>query len=117
MPASSSPTPFLTLRWKFFYVVAAVVVMSGGLSAILGTRMNAALREEHANKARALALNLATNAEEPILIDNRANLSTLLAASREGDHEVVYAFALDRQGKVIGHSFKGGFPPELLGKV
>ncbi|HEY5995975.1 MAG TPA: HAMP domain-containing protein, partial [Candidatus Deferrimicrobiaceae bacterium] len=97
--------------------MAAVVVMSGGLSAILGTRMNSALREEHANKARALAMNLATNAEEPILIDSRVNLSSLLAASREGDPEIVYAFVLDRQGKIIGHTFKGGFPPELLRRV
>ncbi len=114
MPENSSVRTFLTLRWKFYYVVAAIVVLMGILSIVLGTRMSKALRKEHEGKGNALAVNLAAGSEEPILLDSRVKLASLLVNAKEEDSEIVYAFVLDKRGGVVAHTFIGTLPADIL---
>lgn len=115
MPESSGPNPFLTLRWKFFYIVAAVVILMGVMSIVLGSTMNKALRREHDNKGAALAGNLAAMAAEPILFDSTVSIAFLLADAKESNREIVYAFVCDHRGDVISHTFDDSFPADLRG--
>ncbi len=113
MRESSGRTAFLSLRWKFFFIVAAVVVLMGALSIVTGSTMTRALRREHDNKAATLANSLATMATEPMLTESSVNLAQLLADAKESDPEIVYAFVCNRRGEVISHTFGGPFPTDL----
>jgi len=117
MRPSNALNAFLSLRWKFFLIVAAVVILMGVLSIVLGSTMNEALRSEHDDKGAALSKNLATLAAEPILIDSSVSLALLLADAKDSNREVVYAFVCDRRGEVISHTFAGPVPPDLLATV
>jgi signal transduction histidine kinase len=63
---------------------------------------------------RSLAINLAANSEEPILVDSRVNLTTLLLTAKEMEPDISYAFVLDRKNAVVAHTFPAAIPSSLL---
>ncbi len=114
MRGSSGPAAFLSIRWKFFFIVAGVVVLMGALSIVVMSSMNAALQAEHDAKGTSLAHGVAAMAEEPVLVESSVSLAALLSDAKASDPDVIYAFVCDKRGEVIAHSFPGPFPPALL---
>lgn len=114
MRGNSGPHPLLTLRWKIFYLVGGVVVLMGALYVLLGEKMDKVLREEHDRKGIALANNISNLSTEHVLLDSPLTLSSMLEEAKATDRDIVYLFVQDRHGDVMGHTFIGSFPPDLL---
>jgi signal transduction histidine kinase len=114
MLLNSPLEPFLSIRWKFSGIVAASVLLMGVLSLVLFLAMDTALRSEHEAQGLAVARSLAANAADPILVDNRVQLTTLLVNAMGENREIVYAFATNAEGVVVAHTFVNAFPNDLL---
>jgi two-component system, NtrC family, sensor kinase len=106
----------LSVRGKINLGIAAIVIVSGLISAALVSR--AALRamsEESRKRGVNLVRNLATRAIEPTLGRNYLALGSIVGQTKSLDDSLDYVFLLDRDGAVLAHSFGNAFPVELLG--
>jgi signal transduction histidine kinase len=61
-----------------------------------------------------IARSLAASAVKPILTENRITLQLLVNETLRDEEDIRYVFVVDRQGKVLAHTFGQGFPRELL---
>jgi PAS domain S-box-containing protein len=71
-----------------------------------------ALLTETRKRGMVLSENLAMRVSDSMLSMDLLRLKNMVDELKKVD-DIVYAFILDRQGNVLVHSFKGGFPVEL----
>jgi signal transduction histidine kinase len=65
-----------------------------------------------------VSADLAASSVDPILLDDRFSLHRLLTETVENHEDLIYAFVIDPDGVVLGHTFgPDGFPVQLLGLV
>lgn len=107
-------TPFFS-RLKFetklnLGILAIVIFMALTLLPIVTRMTSSALINENKKRGLALAESLAARAIDPILTQNYLVLRNLVG--EPGD--AVYAFILNNEGRVVGHSFLRGFPVDLI---
>ncbi len=77
--------------------------------------MREALLEENRNRGISIAANLAARAAEPILTLDFLSLKNLVDEVARLNDDISYGFILGRDGEVLVHTFKGGFPVEMKG--
>ena len=77
---------------------------------LLGT-----LRAEYLTHGRTMAENLATRSEHFVLTEDFVSLLQLVKNLKGSDDDVAYAYVGDRKGRVLAHTFAGGFPKDLVG--
>jgi two-component system NtrC family sensor kinase len=66
-------------------------------------------------KGRNMAVNLAARSEHFVLTDEFVSLLQLVKDLKNSDIDITYAYVSDRKGRVLAHTFAGGFPADLVG--
>jgi PAS domain S-box-containing protein len=103
-----------SIRAKINLGIIAIVLISVILIALSTSQIvSHALYREHRNRGIALAANLAARSEDAILAIDFLRLKSLISEIMETTDDMLYAFIQDREGRVLTHTFSGGFPVQL----
>jgi len=103
----------LSLKNKFFFSTLAVILLVSLLIALF-TRwvLISSLTLEIKRRGMGIAESIAENCRGPILTENRPALTSLAFDARLGERRqlVVYVYILDKERRVLAHSFTHPFP-------
>jgi PAS domain S-box-containing protein len=103
-----------SIRAKINLGIIAIVLLSVVLIALSTSQIvSRALFREHRNRGLALAANLAARSEDAILALDFLRLKSLASEIMETTDDMFYAFIQDSEGRVLTHTFVGGFPVQL----
>ncbi len=107
----------LSLKNKIFFSTLAFILLLSVVIALF-TRwvLISSLTTELEHRGLGIARNIADNSREFILTENSAELTNLtFEARRSGRNTLVrYAFIMDKNGKLLSHTFTEDFPDNLL---
>lgn len=105
----------VSVRTKILGMVLALTV-SLGLGVTLQVRqvMAESLLAELDDRGHSVARDLALRSVAPLMAGNQAALQALLTETVANHPDARYAFILNRQGRVLAHTFPGAVPPALL---
>jgi two-component system, NtrC family, sensor kinase len=104
----------IALRSKIHIgLISLLLLFGGGIYLIASRILSEALLEDYRSRGQLVAGNLAAWAVEPVLAMDFARLKTLVDDAVHSNKDVHYAFILNDRGKVLVHTFAGGFPTEL----
>jgi PAS domain S-box-containing protein len=78
-------------------------------------RLSSALRQECLVKGRNMAGHLSARSERLVLTEEYVSLLQLATDLRDSDEDIAYVYVADRHGRVLVHTFEGGFPEDLRG--
>jgi len=102
------------LAFKFSLAALLIIITMGiGIYFIADETISQNLYEAHKEKGLSIVSSLASNAADPLLLDNIVRLQLLLKNTEQGDKEIVYIFIIDSSGNVAAHTLPGGFPHGL----
>ncbi|OGT25316.1 MAG: hypothetical protein A2Z17_04500 [Gammaproteobacteria bacterium RBG_16_66_13] len=96
--------------------IVLLVVLALGLAVAWYVRNNVAssLNEELELRGTAIGNGLAVHAADYILTDDLFELYRVAQNSLRADEDVRYIYIEDAEGRVLVHTFSGGFPTDLL---
>lgn len=105
----------LSVRARLLAMAGLLVVLLGFGSVVqvrlaLQQTVGSELSKRSLSLARAVALRVA----DPLLTRNTLEVGQILRDVVQNDPDVRYAFVVDARGKLIAHTFAGGFPRDLL---
>lgn len=80
----------------------------------INTIVTSTLYDQHRMRGETIAVNLAANSADLVLVEKRSQLHLLLGNAQQANKEVVYIFIIDGKDQVVAHTFPGGFPGGLL---
>ncbi|NDV21794.1 ATP-binding protein [Desulfovibrio sp. JC022] len=104
----------LRFRTKINLGLTLIVAFTSLIIAIFVIRMSSdALIEQSRKRGEVLAGNLALRAENPLLSVDLLNLGSMVNELKKADDEIVYAFIMDDQNRVLANTFSDGFPVQL----
>ncbi len=104
----------MRFRNKLNLGIGLIVLFTSLLLATVFTRTSAdALLQESKRRGQVLADNLALHATDPVLSMDLLMLKNMVDELHSVDEDIVYAFLLDSQNRILVHSFGHGFPTEL----
>jgi signal transduction histidine kinase len=110
----SAPLASVGVRTKILVMVGGLVLAMGvAVTVQVGVRLSQVLLAELDARAEAIGRDLASRGRDLILTDNRYALKEVLTDVRVHNADVLYAFFLDREGRVVAHSFQQGVPSGL----
>ena len=105
----------LSLSTKINAGIALIVLIFGLVSTIMVVRITSrALLEEIKKRGSSLTLNLAAKTTEPLLAQDFLRLKDVVDEIKASSDDIFYAFVLDKNGQVMSHTFKKGFPVALI---
>lgn len=105
----------LSIRTKINLGIALVIFILGVVSTVLVVRITSgALMEEIKKRGASLTLNLAARSTEPLLAQDFLRLKDVVDEIKASSDDIVYAFVLEKNGQVMSHTFRTGFPVALL---
>ena len=105
---------FNSIKSKWLLAVSSIVICSGLLISILVTqRYSHNLSETMVAQAENLAQGISLEATDKILINDLVALQKMLNHQMHSHPTITYLFIL-RDGQILAHTFKKGFPTELL---
>ncbi len=103
-----------SIRAKINLGIIAIVLLSVVLIALSTSQIvSRALFREHRNRGIALAANLAARSGDAVLALDFLRLKSLISEIMETTDDMLYAFIQDADGRVLTHTFSGGFPVQL----
>ena len=103
------------LARKFVIWIVFIIMLLGVLTTVLvQMSLTNTLSEELRERGRVISRNLATSIIEPILIEDTVYVHRLVENTKKTEKDVKYIYITDARGKVLVHTFEGGFPGELL---
>jgi len=102
------------IAWGGFAVVVVLVLAVGGYTS---WRVIQARERELEERAEGVARTLAAQVLDPVLTESQLTLAHVLRQATRTDPDVRYAFVVSSPGRVLGHTFEGGFPVALLATV
>ncbi len=106
----------LSLRTKIMICcIGLVALLDLMVVMFVRSQLVSTLREDSLAKGRTMADNLAARSEHFVLTEGLGSLMQLVSDLKKSDEDVAYAYVTDRKGRVLAHSFVGGFPPDLAG--
>lgn len=121
-PYGRKPMPGIRLltrmrfKDKINFGITSVVIFFGVLSAVLVSRVAViTLLEENRDRGRSMAVNMASRAVDPLLAKDFLRLKNLVDEIERLSDYTLYAFIQDKNNDVLVHTFKRGFPVELIG--
>jgi signal transduction histidine kinase len=110
----SAPLMPVGVRTKILVMVGGLVLAMGiAVTVQVGVHLSQVLLAELNARAEAIGRDLASRGRDLILTDNRYGLKEVLNDVRVHNPDVLYAFFLDREGRVVAHSFQQGVPSGL----
>ncbi len=105
----------LSLFGKFALGISFTVIVFGVLNAfIVRNSVHQSLNEEFEKRGYFIARALAEQAVSYILANDPAGLNMLINEIMAIDQTIYYAFVVNGQGEVLGHSFSEQVPRDLL---
>jgi PAS domain S-box-containing protein len=105
----------MELRTKFItYFI--IVLLFFGTATILFTKetMSENILEQFRLRGTSITRNLAIQSDDLILTEDIVGLQHLIEYTKKNEPEIEYIFIISQNGKVITHTFEGGFPVDLL---
>ncbi len=106
----------LSLRTKIMICCIGLVVLLDIIVVIfVRNHLSNTLRAEYIVKGHNMAVNLAARSEHFVLTDELVSLLQLVKDLKDSDVDITYAYVVDRKGRVLVHTFGGGFPMDLIG--
>lgn len=96
-------------------LLGALVLLGASLGVILWNSMRDVMRENIDSKGTNLASQLAVLSSEPIQMADLYALHELVHLTMVSDKEIRYVLIVDREGKLMAHTFSQGIPKKLLG--
>ena len=106
----------LSLRTKIMICCVGLITLLDIIVVIfVRSHLSSTLRTEYMAKGHNMAVNLAARSEHFILTDEFVSLLQLVKDLRDSDVDITYAYVADRKGRVLVHTFAGGFPTDLMG--
>ena len=104
----------LPFRRQIILGITAVVVVFGILSALLVSRMATnAMLEEIRRRGLSVGLSLAGRIADPMLALDFLRLKNMVDEVIESSDDIIYAFVQEKNGQILSHTFKVGFPVQL----
>lgn len=105
----------VSLRVKIMGIVMTCVFLLGvGVTWQIRVTLGRSLSEQLDQRAVSIARDVAARSTDLILTNNIYALYELARSAMENNPEVRYIFFLDPQGRLMVHTFGGGFPAGLL---
>ncbi len=105
----------VSLRVKIMGIALVSIFSLGlGITGQARAMMVRSLQRELEQRGISIARDLAFRSTDLILTNNLYGLYTLARETVQANEDVRYAFLVDPAGKVLAHSFEGGFPAGLL---
>jgi signal transduction histidine kinase len=104
------------IRVKIMGLAVGLVVLLGA-GAILQTRsaLVKTVGVELDKRGISLARDVASRSADPLLTRNVIQLHQILQDTAANNSDVRYILVQDGQGRVVAHTFQGGFPTDLMG--
>jgi len=100
---------------KFVIWIVVIIMLLGVLTTIfVQISLTKTLTEELRERGQVISRNLATSIVESILIEDTVYVHRLVENTKKTEKDVKYIYITDARGKVLVHTFDGGFPGELL---
>jgi len=104
----------LSFRSKIILGITALVLAFGLVSAFLASKVaSRAMLAEIKKRGSSLGLSLAARTTDPMLSLDFLRLKNMVDEVKESSDDIVYTFVQDKNGQVLSHTFKVGFPIEL----
>lgn len=105
----------MNLRNKLLAIILSIILICGFTTIfIVKNTMSEAIMNEFQTKGTTIARNLAVQSDDLILTENSLQLQRLITNTKNSEHEIEYIFITSPDNKVISHTFKDGFPIDLL---
>lgn len=106
----------LQLRAKFLLSAVGIVLVLGALLMVfVRAALHQRLGEVLQRRGVSLARHTAETGIDLVLTERYLQLDLILEQARAAEPDIEYLFVLDRRGRVLAHTFGGGFPAELRG--
>ncbi|MCZ7384235.1 MAG: ATP-binding protein [Candidatus Methanoperedens sp.] len=100
---------------RFVIWIVAIIMLLGVMTTIfVQVSLTNTLTEELRERGQVISRNLAASVVEPILIEDRVYVHRLVENAKKTEKDVKYIYITDARGKLLAHTFEGGFPGELL---
>ena len=100
---------------KFVVWIVVIIMLLGVLTTVfVQVSLTNTLTEELRERGQVISRNLATSVIESILIEDTIYVHRLVENTKKTEKDVKYIYITDARGKVLVHTFEGGFPGELL---
>ncbi|KAB2948469.1 MAG: two component system histidine kinase [Candidatus Methanoperedens nitroreducens] len=100
---------------KFVIWIVFIIMLLGVMTTIfVQVSLNKTLTEELHERGQVISRNMATSIVESILIEDTIYVHRLVENTKKIEKDVKYIYITDARGKVLAHTFEGGFPVELL---
>jgi len=104
----------LSIRHKLLFLLLATVLIYAVLSAALVNRyVRGMLKDHYLDMGTVLSSTMAANVVNDVLIGDFVAVHSYFEGVMENNREVSYAF-IEKDGEVLVHTFKEGFPQGLL---
>jgi two-component system NtrC family sensor kinase len=104
----------LSFRSKIILGITAIVLVVALLSAVLVSRIASnAMLGEIKKRGLSLGLSLAARTADPLLSLDFLRLKNMVDELKKSSDDIVYAFVQDKNGQILAHTFRNGFPIEL----
>ncbi len=108
--------PRLSLRTKIMLCCIGLIALLDIIVVIfVRSHLSSTLRTVYLSKGHNMAVNLAARSEHFVLTEEFVSLLQLANNLKDSDADVTYAYVSDRKGRVLAHTFAGGFPTDLTG--
>ncbi|MCX9086535.1 MAG: hypothetical protein OIN90_03115, partial [Candidatus Methanoperedens sp.] len=100
---------------KFVIWIVFIIMLLGILTTIfVQVSLTKTLSEELRERGQVISRNVAASIIESILIEDMVYVHRLVENTKKTEKDVKYIYITDATGKVLVHTFEGGFPVELL---
>ncbi len=104
----------VSIRTKILGIVLSLMLLLGlGVTFQVRSLLEQTLRERLEEQSLSIAHDLSARSTDLILINDVYGLHELLQDTLQNNTDVRYAFIVDREGRVIAHTFGQGFPADL----
>ena len=104
----------VSLRYKIMFGIAGVVFLLGLAVIIFAkTVLYGNLLVHLEQRGISIARHMAANSIDPILTEKYFELNLMAKDFMKSEEDVEYIFVLDRDGRVLAHTFDNGFPVGL----
>jgi signal transduction histidine kinase len=105
----------VSVRTKILGIVLSLTSLLGlGITWQVRLVMSRTLMAELEEKGRSVTSDLAARSIDPILLNDTFALHELLVETQANHADIVYAFVIDSEERVLAHTFAQGFPTVLL---
>ncbi|MBI2216883.1 MAG: HAMP domain-containing protein [Candidatus Rokubacteria bacterium] len=95
-------------------VIGLILTLGAAVTVLLHRGLTTTLERELEERGVAIAVNLASRSQEPVLTDSLITLYTLANETVRNNKGVLYVYVTDRHGQVLVHTFDRGIPEDLL---